>query len=103
MAKNENFGLQRRAGPEQPGHKAPNQPEEVDHRSEYHPIHRYRAADFGFAGRTGGAASAAFVIGLLVAGQIVRLRRLPEANPVRHVARMPLDTTAITKYLIHHA
>ena len=41
--------LQRRAGPEQPGHKAPNQPEEVDHRTEYHPIRRYRPADFGFA------------------------------------------------------
>src|SRR5215472_4115543 len=31
MAKNEIFGLQRRARPEQPGHKTPNQLEEVDH------------------------------------------------------------------------
>jgi hypothetical protein len=38
MAKNENFGLQRWAGPKQPGHEAPKQPEEVDHRTQYHPF-----------------------------------------------------------------
>jgi hypothetical protein len=54
MAKNENFGLQRRAGPEQPGHEAPKQPEEVDHRTQYHPIRRYRPAYFGFAVGTAG-------------------------------------------------
>jgi len=54
MAKNENFGLQRRAGPEQPGHEAPKRPEEVDHRTQYHPIRRYRPAYFGFAVGTGG-------------------------------------------------
>src|SRR6516165_991689 len=53
MAKNENFGLQRCAGPEQPGHEAPKQPEEVDHRTQYHPIRRYRPAHFGFAVGTG--------------------------------------------------
>src|SRR6516162_9022309 len=53
MTKDQNFRLQRRAGPEQPGHKAPNQPEEVDHRTQYHPIRRYRPADFGFAVGTG--------------------------------------------------
>ena len=47
MAKNENFGLQRRAGPEQPGHEAPKQPEEVDHRTQYHPIRSYRPAILG--------------------------------------------------------
>jgi len=49
MAKNEHFGLQRRVGSEQAGHKAPNQPEEVDYRTKYHPIRRYRPADSGFA------------------------------------------------------
>jgi hypothetical protein len=53
MAKNENFGLQRREGPEQPGHEAPKQPEEVDHPTQYHPIRRYRPAHFGFAVGTG--------------------------------------------------
>ena len=39
--------------PPQPGHQAPKQPEEVDHRTQYHPIRRYRPAHFGFAvGRT---------------------------------------------------
>src|SRR5262249_9682975 len=49
MAKDEDFGLQRSARPKQLGHKTPNQPEEIDHRTEYRPIRRQRASCFGFA------------------------------------------------------
>ena len=53
MTKDENFGLQPSARPERPGHKAPNQPAEIDHRTEYHPIRRQRPDAFGFTVGTG--------------------------------------------------
>jgi hypothetical protein len=40
MAKDENFGLQRCARPEQPGHFASDQLEEITHRRDYQPIRR---------------------------------------------------------------
>src|SRR5262245_9173440 len=56
-----NFGLQRgtrrtrisacNAAPEQPGHKAPNQPEEIEHRTEYHPICMCRPVSLGLRDR----------------------------------------------------
>jgi hypothetical protein len=42
--KNENFSVQRSARPEQPGHKAPNQPTDIAHNIEYHPIRRRSSA-----------------------------------------------------------
>jgi hypothetical protein len=44
MTKNENFSVQRSARPEQPGHKAPNQPTDIAHNIEYHPIRRRSSA-----------------------------------------------------------
>jgi len=44
MTKNENFSVQRSARPEQPGHKAPNQPADIAHNIEYHPIRRRSSA-----------------------------------------------------------
>jgi len=38
MAKDENFGLQRCARPQQPGHCVPDQLEEITHRGDYQPI-----------------------------------------------------------------
>jgi hypothetical protein len=38
MTKDENFGVQRSAGPEQPSHNAPDQPAEIHYRTEYRPI-----------------------------------------------------------------
>jgi hypothetical protein len=40
MAKDENFGLQRCARPQQPGHGVPDQLEEITHRGDYQPIRR---------------------------------------------------------------
>jgi len=47
MTNDENFGLQRSARPEQPGHKAPNQPAEIDHRTEYRLLRWQRPAALG--------------------------------------------------------
>jgi len=47
MTEDENFGVQRSAGPEQPGHNAPDQPAEIDHRIECHPIRPPRPAGLG--------------------------------------------------------
>ena len=38
MTEDENFGVQRSAGPKQPSHDAPDQPAEIDHRTAHHPI-----------------------------------------------------------------
>jgi|SRR5215471_12871876 len=35
MTEDENFGVQRNSGPEQPGHNAPDQPAEIGHRTKY--------------------------------------------------------------------
>ena len=48
MTKDENFSVQRSAGLEQPGHNAPNQPAEIAHRIDYHPICRRPSVLLGF-------------------------------------------------------
>jgi hypothetical protein len=40
MSKDEDFGLQRGARPEQSDHGAPVQPDEIAHRNDYQPIRR---------------------------------------------------------------
>jgi hypothetical protein len=48
MAKDENFGLQRCARPQQPGPGVPDQLEEIAHRRDYRPIRWRSTAVFGF-------------------------------------------------------
>jgi hypothetical protein len=47
MPKGENFGLQGCARPEQPGHRIPDQLEEIAHRRDYRPIRRRSTAVAG--------------------------------------------------------
>ncbi len=47
MTEDENFGVQRNSGPEQPSHNAPDQPAEIDHRTKYPRFARH-ARCFGF-------------------------------------------------------
>jgi hypothetical protein len=61
MTKNENFSVQRSARPEQPSHKAPNQPTDIAHNIEYHPIRR-RSSAIWFAVGTGVTAWSANVV-----------------------------------------
>ena len=47
MPKDKDFGVQCRLRPEQAGHETPNQPAEIAHRQDYHPIRRRPSAASG--------------------------------------------------------
>jgi hypothetical protein len=47
MTKDENLSLQRSAGPEESDHNGPQQPAEIAHTTEYHPIRGRSSAILG--------------------------------------------------------